>query len=244
MNEKFTWPKTLALHLLPAAAAFAAALLLAPLLIRLHIPPTFAITLAFAFVLIPIELGLLLRAAHKATGRYSLKSLPSILSYREPIRKYWFLVPALFVVAIAITVTWSPIGKAIEGLLHGIYPDWLLPRSEDMAEVTRPVLIATLAITLLIDGILNPIVEELYFRGYLLSRIPVTAAWRMISLGALLFAVQHYWQPQNWGLIFLIYLILIYFVVRARSFKLAIVLHVLANSLGILLTLISVLTSK
>src|SRR5215467_10537448 len=78
------WRQTLVLNLGPAAITFAAALALAPLMGRLGLPRDFSITVAFALVLTPIELGLLLRAAHRATGRWSLFSSASLWSSRPP----------------------------------------------------------------------------------------------------------------------------------------------------------------
>jgi hypothetical protein len=48
------------LHLAPAAVTFAGTLLLAPVLAKLGLPCSFAVTVAFALLLTPIELGLLL----------------------------------------------------------------------------------------------------------------------------------------------------------------------------------------
>jgi len=228
------------MHLLPAAITLAISLVLAPLMSRLHWPPTFGLTLAFAFILIPIELGLLLRAAHKATGRRSLRSIPAILAYRQPMRRWWFLVPVLFAAALALAIAWSPLGEIIGGWLKGIYPHWMLPDYDGTAGFAKPILVTVLMVTLIIDGIVNPIVEELFFRGYLLSRLPVTGRG-MIPLGASLFAVQHYWQPYNWGLIFMVELLLITLVVHTRSVRLGIAMHVLANSFGILATLVGIL---
>jgi hypothetical protein len=61
--QRLGWRPALALRLGPAAVTFAAALALAPLLAWLGLPRDFSLTIAFAFVLTPIELKLLLRAA-------------------------------------------------------------------------------------------------------------------------------------------------------------------------------------
>src|SRR5215467_6037633 len=99
--RRLGWRQTLALNLGPAAITFAAALALAPLMGRLGLPRDFSITVAFALVLTPIELGLLLRAAHRATGRWSLRALPSVLAYRRPLtRRVILLVPVLFGIAL------------------------------------------------------------------------------------------------------------------------------------------------
>src|SRR5215831_1418785 len=121
------WRQTLAMNLGPAAITFAAVLALAPLMARLGLPRFFSFTIAEALVLTPIELGLLLRAAHRATGRWSLRALPSVLAYRRPLtRRVILLVPVLFGIALAIAVAYTPIRNAIGGTLTGIYPHWLI----------------------------------------------------------------------------------------------------------------------
>jgi hypothetical protein len=47
---------------------------------RFGLPRDFSIPVAFALVLTPIELGLLLRVSHRAAGRWSLQALPAVLT--------------------------------------------------------------------------------------------------------------------------------------------------------------------
>ena len=239
--RRLGWRQTLVLNLGPAAITFAAALALAPLMGRLGLPRDFSITVAFALVLTPIELGLLLRAAHRATGRWSLRALPAVLAYRRPLGRRILLVPVLFGLALVVAAAYTPIGNAIGGGLAGIYPHWLLPSYNATAGFPKAVLVATLLATLAIDGVINPAVEELYFRGYLLPRLPVTG-WRAVPLSAALFSLQHYWQPWNWLMIFVLQLVLTALIVRLRCVRLGIVMHVLGNSLGLLITLLGVLS--
>lgn len=239
--RRLTWYRTLVLHLMPAAVTFAAALALAPVLGRLGLPRSFSLTVAFALLLTPIELGLLLHAARRTTGRWSLRALPAVLAYRRPVGRWWLLVPVLFAVALGTAVALSPLADRTGGWLTGVYPQWLLP-GYDVTRAGFPtsVLVATLLVTLLIDGVLSATVEELYFRGYLLPRLPV-AGWPAVPVSAALFAAQHYWQPFNWLLIFTLQLISTALVMRSRSVRLGIVMHVLANTFGVLTTLLAVL---
>ena len=236
------WRQTLLMNLAPAAIAFCAVLALAPLMARLGLPRFFSMTVAEALVLTPIELGLLLRAAHRANGRWSLRALPAVLAYRRPLsRRMILLIPVLVGIAWAIVVAYTPVKNAIGGGLTGIYPHWLIASDNAPAGFSKAVLVSTLLATLAIDGVINPTVEELYFRGYLLPRLPV-AGWRAIPLSAALFSLQHYWQPWNWLLIFGLQLILTTLVVRLRCVRLGIVMHILGNSIPLLVTLLGVLS--
>ena len=236
------WPQTLLMNFAPAAVTFAAVLALAPLMARLGLPRYFSFTVAEALVLTPIELGLLLRAAHRATGRWSLRALPSVIAYRRPLtRRMILLVPVLLVVALALYFAYTPVGTALGGALTGIYPHWLIAAKDAPAGFSNVVLVSTLLATLAVDGVINPTVEELYFRGYLLPRLPV-AGWPAIPVSAALFALQHYWEPWNWLVIFGLQLILTTLVVRLRCVRLGIVMHVLGNSFDLLVTLVGVLS--
>src|SRR6516162_5170754 len=132
------WRQTLLMNLGPAAIAFCAVLALAPLMAPLGLPRFFSMTVAEALVLTPIELGLLLRAARRATGRWSLRALPAVIAYRRPLtRRVILLIPVLFVVALAIYVAYTPVGNALGGALTGIYPHWLIAANNTPAGFSK-----------------------------------------------------------------------------------------------------------
>ncbi len=93
-----------------------------------------------------------------------------------------------------------------------------------------------LASNLIIDGVANPVVEELYFRGYLLPRISRFKASAPL-LHAALFSAAHLWQPQNVLLIFLLVVPLYYLVWWKQNIYLSISVHSLANVIGAVLTI-------
>ncbi|MFG2038070.1 CPBP family intramembrane glutamic endopeptidase [Dactylosporangium sp. NPDC048998] len=226
------WPAVLAMHLLPAAATFAAAFALGPLVRAWHLPPQFALTLAFALVLTPIELGLLLRAAG-----WSFRRLPEVLAFRRklPLRLYLMIVPCLTAIGFGLVVLLAP----LEERILDVYPSsWLLPAGSDAFPASTTV--ATLLFALLIDGLVNPAVEELYFRAYLLPRLPVRGVLAVVTSAAL-FAAQHYWQPEKFVFIFVAQLLLIAVMLRLNSVRMSIAVHCFTNSLAILLSLAAVL---
>ncbi|GGM14880.1 lysostaphin resistance A-like protein [Dactylosporangium sucinum] len=232
-TRRFGWPATLALHLLPAAATFAAAMALGPVMRSLDLPPQFALTLAFAFVLTPTELAILFRV----TGARSLCDLMRSLPFqrRLPARLYAITIPSLIAVAVGLVILLEPLERAI----RSVYPsDWLLP--DDSTAFPTATLVATLLFTLLVDGLVNPAVEELYFRAFLLPRLPVHGALAVVTSAAL-FAAQHYWQPEKFLFIFLAQLLLTALMLRLNSIRMSIAAHCATNSLAILLSLATVL---
>ncbi|MER7280254.1 CPBP family intramembrane glutamic endopeptidase [Dactylosporangium sp. NPDC000244] len=231
-RTRLSWPAVLALHLLPAAVTFAAALALGPVVRAWHLPPQFALTLAFAFVLTPIELGLLLRAAG-----WSWRGLPGILAFRRrlPLRLYLTILPCLIAMAFGLVILLAP----LEHRILDVYPAaWLPPPDSGAFPVST--MVATLLFALAVDGLVNPAVEELYFRAYLLPRLPVRGALAVVT-SAGLFAAQHYWQPERFLFVFAAQLLLIAVMLRVRSVRISIAAHCLTNSLAILLALAAVL---
>ncbi len=88
----------------------------------------------------------------------------------------------------------------------------------------------------LINGLVGPIVEELYFRGYLLPGIARYGGWAPV-LNTILFALYHFWTP--WQLLarFVGLLPLVYTVFRRRNIYLAMIVHCSLNTIGAILML-------
>ena len=87
-----------------------------------------------------------------------------------------------------------------------------------------------------INGLLGPVVEELYFRGHLLPRIDRFGRAAPV-LNAVLFSLYHFWTPwQNVGRI-LGLLPWIFTVWRKRSVALSMAVHISVNCIFLLLVL-------
>jgi len=81
-----------------------------------------------------------------------------------------------------------------------------------------------------VSGLLLPIVEELYFRGYLLPRLDRLGAGAPV-LDAALFAAYHLWVPWSIPTRFLAYLPLAYAAWRTRNVVVAVAARVLVGLL-------------
>jgi membrane protease YdiL (CAAX protease family) len=90
------------------------------------------------------------------------------------------------------------------------------------------------------NGIAAPIIEELYFRGYLMSRLSRFGKWTpIVETG--LFTLYHFWQPYYWVTQFLSMLPVIYAVWWKKNVKIGIWVHFMLNFVGGLLTMALVL---
>ena len=81
----------------------------------------------------------------------------------------------------------------------------------------------------MLTGVFVPVTEELYFRGYLLPRMPTRFGRLKPAAHSLLFAVYHFDTPWMIPVRTLGILPLIYATIRTRSVRPAIVAHCLVN---------------
>lgn len=103
--------------------------------------------------------------------------------------------------------------------------------------------IATRVGSLFIVGLIVPVAEELYFRGYLLPRVEWMGTWA-VPWTAVLFTLQHFHSPWQSATRILLLLPMIFIVQRTRSVSVGIAVHVIANTIGELLMLSSAVEGR
>ena len=235
--------RTLILHLLPGALITAFYFLAAPLALRAGYPSILALLLAIIFILIPFELGYLLYEGKRTTGRFSLHS---VVLYRDPLPlwNYLLFVPLLLVWMLAVFALLTPFDNYLAQTFFSWLPDWSLPAASltTISQYPQRVLVVTF-LAVLVLSIVGPLVEELYFRGYLLPRIPASRTWAPL-INVLLFSLYHFYSPwQNISRIIAI-LPFVYVVSWKRNIYIGMITHVAFNTvlniLGMLATLAQV----
>lgn len=227
--------RSVILHLLPGAAGTVAYVIIAPILMESGYPSMLAILIAATAVILPVEFGYLLYRARKINGSLSLKG---IVVYREALPKWQYVIIPLGL------VVWGFLATGLTPLLDTIIakawfswlPEWFFIFELDkLQSYARPASLITFWVGLISNGLVLPIVEELYFRGYLLPRLDRFGNWApLINLS--LFSLYHFWTP--WQFISRIILLLpwVYAAWRKRNIYLIIIAHCTANILGWLLT--------
>jgi membrane protease YdiL (CAAX protease family) len=225
VKEQHSVVRTVVLHLLPGVLATLFYLAAAPLVRSLGFPSMMAFFVAILLVIIPFELGYPLYWARKNGS-----SLESVILYREPVSRLQFVALVLSLLA------WSGIFYVL------IYPPldtffidnvfWWLPESfffaEDFARYSTTVLLITWTFGMVVNAIVGPIVEEVYFRGYLLPRISRLGAWAPL-VNTVLFSLYHFWTPwQNMGRI-VEFLPIVYVAWYKKSIYVSMGAHVLGN---------------
>ena len=188
----------------------------------------------------PVELGILKREARR-TGRASVLD---VIEWRAPMPLWLFGVLLLglcgCVLAIFALLPLSRIADYLAAHVFAWLPYALRPSSAAEAGLRPALVVSTLVGRVLIDGIANPIVEEFYFRGYVLPRLARFGRLAPLIHTAL-FTLAHFWQPHNYVTIFVTVLPLTYVTWWRRNIYLQMALHCLANTIGAVLALYSFL---
>ena len=133
----------------------------------------------------------------------------------------------------------SPLDAALRDSLFG----WVSDRLHfdiDADEYSRTLVVSMYVAVIVVSGIAAPVVEELYFRGFLLPRLSRLGIWAPV-LAMVLFALYHLWSPWPAVSRIVFYLPTVYAVWRTRSIAIAIWVHCLGNTLGALLALVGAL---
>jgi hypothetical protein len=215
------------------------AMLASPLVQRWQFPDTFTGSLGILVVLLPLELGLLVYLGYKRN--HSL-SLTGIVSYREAATfwHYIILVPLLIAWYQMAMSAWRSVEPALEAAGAWLPAALLTPLASDTGGTySAGVLLTTAIFRIVCTGIIAPVVEELYFRGYLLPRIERFGHWAVV-LNVVLFSIYHLWTPLlNPGRV-LAWLPIVYLVWRTRNIRLGIVVHLLLNLIGVIGPLMAV----
>jgi uncharacterized protein len=232
---------SIALHLFPGALLFAFILAAA----SVGVEPVVGLLAGIVLVITPLELGVLLLVAKRETGRWAIGP---ILAYREPLpaRQIARLaVPLVLWVAAVALVSMALLDRLIVDALFFWYPEAVRQFGANEGIATPPIwaLVAFFAAAFPINGVLGPVVEELYFRGYLLPRISRLGRGAAV-LNAVLFSLYHFWTPwQNLARVVGLVPWLMT-VQRKRSLRLSMVVHISVNIIFLLVMLVVLLAAN
>ena len=232
--EEYSSGQSTLLHLVPGAIATVVYVLSVPGFIRLGYPSITALYLPMILAVILMELGYLLYRGQKKNGSLSLRG---VVDFRQPVPWWMYIAFPLLILVWGILVTGlvSPIDNLFLNRLFGWLPDWYALRNLlQIKEVySRAAILVTAGGALILNGIVGPIVEELYFRGHLLPRLSRFGRWAPL-LNVLLFSLYHLWTP--WMFLSRVALLvpMVYLVWWRRNIFIGIIAHCLLNLIGTL----------
>jgi hypothetical protein len=205
-----------------------------PVFIKNGYPPLMSLLMAVLVVLIPVELFILFYEGWKSNQRISLKSVV-LFQEKVPAWQFVLLVLGLVIWSMFIFVAFKKVDNLFVQNLLSWFPSWALPANSlgNPGQYSKAALALTLFAGLILSGIAAPIVEELYFRGYLLPRIPSSRWWAPL-INVLLFSVYHFFSPWQNVTRILALLPLVYVVAWKRNIYIGMWAHCILNTLAIL----------
>lgn len=222
--EPHSLGKSLFLHFAPGIANVAAISLGFATLWNPSLPPELFIgVLSNVFVLIPVQLGYLYYLAKKRNNPGW--SLAGIVVYNRSLSwsRYIVWVPAILLPTAVIFLAIEPVTRWLEDFVGvNLFAKYQVTGDSEIAGIV-------LLMYILLTGILVPITEELYFRGYLLPRMPSQFGRLKPVAHSLLFSIYHFDTPWMIPVRTLGILPLIYTTIHTRSVRPGIIAHCLVN---------------
>jgi uncharacterized protein len=214
------------LHLIPGIAFCIVYIFISKSGLLVGCPKIVIASLSSVFSTIPIELGLLFYAVKKDAGNYNIFNILGLKSRLSIVKMIGFSLLLLVAGAIIMTVMKPFTDYSLNVVFHWI-PDWYT-WSQDMSLYSRNMILLTIAADVIIFTLLVPVIEEFYFRGYLLSRMKWMGKYSVL-FNVVLFSIYNFQTP--WLLLTRILYMLpfVYLVYKKDSMKLGIFVHCIAN---------------
>ena len=195
--------------------------------------------MAVLFGLIPVQMGVLLYVGKMQHGKLTLKGVVRYIE-KSSCKQYFIFVPIFLVYNLILFVAVAPIIQPyIVDTLFSWYPkdynfqllmQGVMENPSSVAGYRGIYVLAALYI--LLSCILGPLVEELYFRGYLLPRMQKYANKWAPFINTILFSVYHFFSPWENLIRIVGFYPVIYLVWRKKDIRFGIFTHIILNSIG------------
>jgi len=225
MDAELSIPKIIILGLAPGLVILLLTIIFSSPFFGINLNILLSLMLAIIFGLIPTELGILKFMAWKEN-----KKIKEIIWFRSktPVKKMLLPIIVSFVIA-AIVFPLLSLHESNWWKIFDFIPDWFRLDKINFAEINH--LKLTIVLALIFNGFLGPIVEEIYFRGYLLPRMNVFGKFAPL-VNVLIFSIYHFFTPwQNItrivGITPMVYSVWIY-----KDIRIGMIVHCLVNTFG------------
>lgn len=196
LADKHSIPFSIALHLVPGALIVAVyAFIAAPLVRAIEYPPFLAWAIALCAVLFPLQFGLLWLGKQQ-TGKYTLRGFLSYMDRPVSRGKVTGMIVFCLLWMTVVSLALLP----LDNFLYDAAFSWIqYEGTGDSATsylngYSREMLLTTLLICGPFTGFILPLIEEYYFRGFLLPRLPQLGNWAPV-FNMTLFSIYHFWAP-------------------------------------------------
>ncbi|MEN2280598.1 CPBP family intramembrane glutamic endopeptidase [Algoriphagus sp. SE2] len=197
-----------------------------PMIIHAGFPGISVLLAAEIFILAPLVFAHL-----KISARKQSVPIQDLILFRQRLSPKSFIAWSLFgLLACAVVyLPLYPVGLFLRENWFGWLPEWYfnpLYGTENIQLIAN-----TFLIGIVVDGLIGPIAEELFFRGYLLPRMAFLKNWAPLVNGSL-FGLYHFWQPHNFLATMAVGIVLSFVAWKTKNVYVAIVIHCTLNILG------------
>ena len=217
--KKLSIPKIIILGLSPGLVIFLWAGFFA---FGINLSMNLSLVLAIILGLIPTELGIL-----KFIARKENKKIRDLILFQNktPMKYFVFSIIITLIIAGITIFLLSPYEMKLWQIL-GFVSEL---ENANLQEIDY--LKITLVLFFIFNGLLGPIVEEIYFRGYLLPRMGVFGKFAPL-INMIIFSIYHFFSPlQNISRI-IGFTPMVYAVWINKDIKIGIIVHCLINIIG------------
>ena len=222
-------PFSLLLHLTPGLLTAAGYLALLPVAQARGLPSAAASGAAALLVTGPLLLGILIVARRRSQHGTPVIALRRVPRMREVLG--WAAV--IVCSAAAAFVVAGPVNVWVEHSLFGGWPDSWKPQLGTAGGYSDSALLWTAVFLLIGSALVAAVLEEAYFRGFLLPRMPASLGRLRPVAHTILFALYHMWTPWLAPARILGVLPLTYITLHTRSILPALVAHVTLNLIDV-----------
>lgn len=197
-----------------------------------NIPNILLFCILGTLILVPIELGIILKASKSEYGKHSLQSAFAGQE-KGSIWKVLIIAFVFFGIAGLLSVFIAPIENQVFAEIRNDILN-TLPRGFDwtnyeyLKTFSTPILIITCAYYSVFNVLIAPITEELFFRGYLTSHYEKQKPFTPIVI-AILFSLYHFWLPFNNIFRILTFAPVAYVAYKKKNLYISICFHCLCN---------------
>ncbi|WP_297429457.1 CPBP family intramembrane glutamic endopeptidase [Clostridium sp.] len=222
--------KLIFLHLFPGIALCIMYIFFSKVGILAGYPQIVILGFSSIFSTIPIELGYLFYVAKKEEGTFNIFKILG-LKGKLKVKIFIFYSLSLFIVGGILLIALMPLSNYLLKTVFCWIPSWF-NIVQDMSLFSKNYIIIAILVDFFIITLTVPIIEELYFRGFLLARMKWMGKYSVL-FNVILFSAYHFFSP--WTIITKIatMLPLYYFVYKKDSLKLGILVHCLGNSIDV-----------
>lgn len=183
-------------------------------------------------ILLGFQVGIILKASKKEIGTYCMSS--SFSNYNK-ISKWKIFLYGMILCAFAGVMSiviaplenslLSPLSNAVSQLTPE-YFDW--NSIEYIKQYPRNTVVLTCTVYFLFNVLIGPIVEELFFRGYMTSKISRFGSFAPLII-TVLFSLYHFWLPFNNLFRIFAFFPAAFVAWKKKNIYIAIVFHCLCN---------------